>query len=249
MNHLFVGVDANPVRGVDIVKWSDEELQAAAKKLRAGPLTHESINRFCEGSLRLHGVRMDLNKITAYTQKLCERASLLGFRYIGIGAPASRNIEEGEQADTAMQEFIQALRCICHTAQKYDIEILLESVCSLECNFLTTTKEVASLIAQLQIPNLHLVYDIFHEWMEQQSLSVLRQYVDQVRTVHIAQLLDGGRGYLQMQNLAEYMAYWALLAACGYQGDFSVEAFLGDPVTGIQESARVLQQLRSSCPK
>lgn len=243
------GYDAITLGGVDIVKWSDDELQAAVKKLREGPLEHYSINRFCEGSLRLHGVRMDLDKIAAYTQKLCERAAMLGFRYIGIGAPASRNLEEGEQAETAMREFVQALELICRIAQNYNIEILLEAVCSLECNFLTTTQEVARLVAQLQIQNLHLVYDIFHERMEQQSLSVLRQYAEEIRTVHIAQLQDGGRGYLQMQNLLEYTAYWAVLTACGYKGDFSIEAFLGDPVAGIQESARVLQQLRSSCPK
>lgn len=242
------GYDAIALAGVDIVAWSEEELYAAVKKLQEGPLEHESINRFCEGSLRLHGLRMDLQAIEAYTRKLCQRAALLGFRYIGIGAPVSRNLEPGEHADAAMEEFVRALRLICNIAREYGLDILLESVCSMECNFLTTTWEAAALMEQIQISNLHLVYDIFHEQMEQQSLSVLHQYIDQIRTVHIAQLQKGARGYLQMEKLAEYMVYWEVLSSCGYEGDFSVEAFLGDPADGIRESALVLQQMRRSCP-
>lgn len=242
------GYDAITLSGVDITKWSEEEFRFAVDKLRQGPLEHNSINSFCEGTLRLHGTDMDMNRIVAHTRKLCERAAVLGFRYIGIGAPASRNLHEGEDPDKATSEFILALRSICQIAQGYGIEIMLESVCSLECNFLITTREAEALIRQLQIPNLHLVYDIFHEWMEGQDLAVITECANRIRTVHIAQLFDGGRGYLQMENLELYMAYWSVLKACGYHGDFSVEAFLGDPVAGIRESARVLSRLKNRCP-
>ncbi len=124
----------------DVAAWSEEEMEAAAAKLAAGPLQTISLNSFCTADLKLAGPDYDPDKVRAYMDLVSARAQRLGYRYIGIGAPASRNVAPGEDPAEHMAQFKEAITILCDAAAPYGIDVLLESVCGIECNFLTTTR-------------------------------------------------------------------------------------------------------------
>lgn len=121
----------------------------------------------------------------------------------------------------------------------------MESVCSVECNLVTTTREAAAFIQGVRRSNLHLVYDVYHEAMEGQSVDVIRDVADEIRVVHIAQDVNHGqRAYLDEEHLAAYRPYWDMLTRVGYQGEWNIESFVGNVEAGLKNSMTVTKRLR-----
>lgn len=238
------GYDSIALAAKDVAAWSEEAFVGAQTILAQGKLQTISLNSFCTPQLRLNGSGFDPERLAAYAQLVCRRGSVLGFRYVGIGAPASRNVAPGENPRRCMDQFCQAMAIICQEAGEYGMEILLESVCSLEGNFLTTTAQTFALVRQLAIPNLHLVYDIYHEAMEKQNLDVIAQCAQEIRVVHIAQDVNGTRAYLNAAQADQYRAYWRALRAVGYTGEWNLEAFAGDPSKLLPESMEIMRKIQ-----
>ena len=237
------GFDSITLAAKDVVEWDEETFRSAQKKLKDGPLKTISLNSFCTPGLRLNGSGFDLAAVEAYTRRVCQRGSRLGFRMIGIGAPASRSLRPGDALPQCREQFKHSLSVMCRVARDYGMEILLESVCSLECNFITTTLEALQLLRELKEPNLHLVYDIYHEYMENQPLSVIAEAAEEIRVVHIAQNVDNRRAYLHADQAEIYRAYWDALKNAGYTGEWSLECFEGDPKQQIPASMEIIRHL------
>jgi len=227
-----------------LADWDEAELEYAYQKLKNGPLKTISLNMFCPPELKLAGPGYDGEKLRRHMEKIAAKGSRLGFRYVGIGGPASRCLLPGEDPATHMAQFCDCLRILCEVAEAYGMEILVEPVCRVEGNFLTTIREGLALVRELQLPNLHLVYDIYHEYMENQPLSVIEEALEEIRVVHIAQPVGNARGYLDAEQLELYRPYWDALTAAGYQGEWSIEAFLGDPAEEFGKSMQVIEQLK-----
>lgn len=225
----------------DVAAWDEAAFESNQKKLASGPLQTISLNSFCPQDLRLDGKGHDPEKLRAYMERLAPRAASLGFRYLGIGAPASRNIDADDDRAACLAQFKDSLRLMCEVAAKHDLEILLESVCSLECNFITTTNEAYDIVSELRLSNLHLVYDIYHEVMEGQPIEVIDRVADEIRVVHIAEDESGKRAYPDAAHAADYKKYWDRLLALGYTGEWNPECFTGDPAVKLAESINIFQ--------
>lgn len=238
------GYDSIALAAKDVADWDEATLCAVEKKLKEGPLATISLNSFCTDALQLKGKSFDLQTVCDYTERVCSRGKRLGFRCIGIGAPKSRNLQPGDDAELCREQFLLALVGMCRVAEKYDMDILMESVCSLECNFVTTTSEALEILRELKLKNLHLVYDIYHEYMENQPLSVIREAGDEIRVVHIAQDLGGKRAYLDEEHMADYRRYWDALTEIGYTGEWNLESFVGDVAQELPRSMAIMRQIK-----
>lgn len=237
------GYESIALAAKDVAAWDDQTLQAVKEKLVSGSLKTISLNSFCTADLKLNGHDYVPEKLRDYMERVASRAKMLGFRYIGIGAPASRNLQPHDDVQACRSQFREAMEILCSVAEKYGIEVLLESVCKIECNFITTTKEALYLIREWNLPNLHLVYDIYHEYMEHQTLDVIREAENEIRVVHIAQNKNNQRAYLDWAYLDEYQRYRDALADVGYDGEWNLEAFVGDPEIELQKSIEVIRQI------
>lgn len=238
------GYESIALAAKDVAGWDEETLAAAEKKLKAGPLKTISLNNFCTPELPLNGRDFDIWKVFDYTMRVCRNGSRLGFRYIGIGAPKSRSLAEGDDPAVCREQFKQALKIMCQVAGNYGMEVLMESVCSLECNFITTTREAMELLRELKMENLHLVYDIYHEYMEKQPLSVIGEAGSEIRVVHIAQDVNGKRAYLDEAHMDEYRAYWNALQAIGYEGEWNMECFVGEVSEELPRSMDIMRRIK-----
>lgn len=215
-------------------------------KLSKGPVKCLALNSFCTPKLILCGNSYSNEAVEAYTRVLADRAAGIGVRYIGVGAPKSRSIPPDFPQSTAMSQLKHSLTGICRVCADYDIEVLLEAVCDLECNFITTTEEAVGVVEELGLPNLQLVFDTYHAFMMGEDDAPLRRAMKYVRLVHVAQNIDGRRHYLRRANMDEYAVYFNALLEGGYDGEVSVEAFNDEPETQLQETLDIMKTLCSA---
>ena len=237
------GYDAITLSCKDIVSWDEETFEKNRSILAQGKLKTISLNSFYVPGQRLNGKGYDPDALRDYMNRLCPRAKALGYRYIGIGAPVARNIDADDDYDTCMAQFEDALSVLCDTAAEYDLEILLESVCSVECNFVRTMREAYAILKKLRLPNFHLVYDIYHEFMEDQGPELPDEILAEVRVVHVAQNEDSKRAYPDPDHATVFQGYWDRLTSYGYTGEWSAECFVGDTKAGIHSNAQLFQLL------
>ena len=235
------GFDAITFAGTDIASWSDEKFESIREKVLGGPLKCLSVNSFCPGDIPFHGKDLDLDVIEKYTDKVCYRASQLGCRYIGIGAGKNKRILPGEEREKAEREMDEVWRVLCSVAAKYNMDILMESITSLDTNYLTKAREAYALVKRLGIPNFHLVYDIYHDWADGQGPEVISEIADEIRVVHLSNLEKGKRTYLVEKDIPLYKAYYDEIRKAGYEGEFNIECFEKDPDEKIVESYRILK--------
>lgn len=251
MSHYDLLVDAGyesiTLAAKDMAAWDERTMEQYREKLEAGPLHRISLNSFCTPDLRLCGKGYDPQRVREYMTLIAARGASLGFRYVGIGAPGSRNLQPRDNREIAWNEFLQTIRILCDVAAEYGMEVLIESVCSLECNFITTTREALKLVREADRRNLHLVYDIYHEMMENQPLDVIEEVGSEIRVVHIAEADNGQRIYLKNSEKAKYEQYWKALQQAGYDGEWNLECFAGKPAKELPISMKLMEQMRQNC--
>lgn len=239
------GYDRIILPAADIAAMDALTFERTRKTLEQGPVTCQALNSFCTPRLRLCGPEYSEQTVTAYSRLLADRAARLGVRQIGVGAPQSRSIPDDFSRQAAMEQFKRSLTAMCRVCRAYDIDILLEAVCSLECNFVTTTDEAQSIVSELGLDNLKLVYDTYHASMMGEDDIPLRRAMQHVRLVHVAQEIGGGRHYLRRENIRDYKVYFDALLESGYDGEISVEAFYDDIGEQLAETLGLMRELCS----
>lgn len=236
-----LGYQAIALAGRDVAAMDDQTFSQAAEAIKAGPLVMTSLNAFCPPSLHLNGPDADLRAVRDYTRRLCARAQAMGVQSIGVGSPASRSVPEGYPPEQAIAEFGRSLAEICEIAADDRMEVLLEPLARLECNCVNTTLEALELIHQLKLPNLHLLYDIYHACLMGEPLEWLELAAPEIRCAHISGAEGGEHTYLSPRCMKPLRPYVQALARSGYQGQLLLEAFSGDPERGPRQSLELLR--------
>jgi sugar phosphate isomerase/epimerase len=229
----------------DIALMDPDTFEQLSKTLANGPVKCRALNKFCTPDLVLCGEGFSIEAVTAYIRLLAGRAAQIGVRYIGIGASDSRNFRDGFPREIAAAQLKLSLTEISRVCSGYDIEALIEPVCDLECNNITTTDEALALIEELEISNLNIVFDTYHAFMMGEDDAPLRRAMKYVKLVHIAQNIDGRRHYLRQENIDEYRVYTRALLENGYDDEISVEAFFGEPELELAGTLEIMKRLCS----
>lgn len=240
-----MGYQAIALAGKDVAGMDDETFLRTAAKIKAGPLAMTSLNAFCPPALRLNGPDVDYQAVRAYAEKLCARGQAMGVKYLGIGSPASRNTAEGYPREKALAEFGHSLIEICRAAEKYRMEVLLEALADVECNCVNHTMEALDLLRGLNLPNLHLLYDIYHARLMKEPVNWIQTAASEIRCVHIAGIGGEGHAYLNPRSMEELLPYIKMLEKCGYRGELLLEAFCGDPGSGLAQSLDLMRSASS----
>ena len=228
---------------VKIATMDQDAFVQTKKLLSQGTLQCRSLNWFCTPALKLCGDGYSEEAVAAYMPLLVQRASEIGVEYIGVGSPKSRNIPEGFSKDTAMEQFKRSMDVICEACRPYGITVLLEAVCTVECNFITTTDEALAVMKSLDIDNLKFVFDSYHAFMMGEDDKPLRRAMPYVRLVHVAQNIDSRRHYLRSEKMDEYRVYFKALMEAGYDGEVSIEAFYDDMEEQLGPTLSILKTL------
>jgi len=227
----------------EIVDMNNKNLQRVKQIIENGPLKCETLNSFCTPSLKLCGNNYDPDALDTYCLYLAKKAYYLGIHNIGIGAPKSRSLEDGFSRTIGYQQIKKSIRIISNIFKKYNINVLLEPVCSLECNFITTTVEALALINELRLENLFLVYDLYHAQAEGESIIPLYNASEKIKVVHIAENINNERRYLRSDYIEKHKPFARVLIEISYDGEVAIEAFGKIKDIYLKESIKILKKL------
>ena len=238
------GYSAIGLAGKDIAAMSESEFTYARGIIEAGSLRLSHFYAFCTPSVVLAGAGYDSQALRQYTEKLFGRGKELGVRYAGIGSPLSRVRPEGVSTEQMTEKMADTLKLLCEIGDKYGIEILLEAVCAQSgCNYITHTTEALELASALNLPNLNLVYDIYHAYMMKEDTAPILSAGSRIKIAHVSGNIGETRGYLTQQNVQDYQAYVDALKQIGYAGELNIEASVGDVAKEAAPSLNVLRAL------
>jgi D-psicose/D-tagatose/L-ribulose 3-epimerase len=240
---ISAGYDRIILPAFGLCEMEESDFQTLRHTLENGPVQCRALNDFCSAELKLCGPEYDRSAVIKYSRTLVERSRQIGVEYIGVGAPRSRNIPDDYPPEKALAELKDSLTILCHAAAICGINILLEAVCSVECNFITSTDAAFDIVASLGLANLHLVFDTYHASMMGENAQPLLRAMQEVRLVHVAQDIDSKRRCPQNGFFEDHRIYFDALRECGFDGEVGVEACLTDTEGELEISLSILKRL------
>jgi len=203
-----------------IMKLTDEEFEKAVND----GLQFKVFNSFIPGSMPI--VSTPMEQLRDHVEKSMYRMSKFGAEGVIFGSGAARRLEvsgNNTSGDTAkLYEFI---RMCCEVAEKYGMYFALEPLNKKETNWLTSVAEGYEVCKELNLPNLKLLADAYHMFLEYEAANVLSAVQDYLVHVHVS---DGNRKYPGLDGGA-YMRYFSYeLSRTNYTGRVSAECGYSD---------------------
>ena len=228
-----------------LVPAEDEATFAEIKKQAdALPLKVEAFNCFVPGSLKITGPEADLGKLSEYVQVVCERAPQLGGEVIVFGSGGARQVPDGTCHEEATSQIGEFLRMVNKHAKANGLTVVIEPLCTKECNILNTVAEGAELARRLGLSNIFSLADLYHIGQNEEPLDPVEQAGDMLRHVHLAHPITRknpmpGDGY-------DYGPFFKALKAGGYDLRVSLECGWDNQEA---DAARTLEYLKDACAK
>jgi sugar phosphate isomerase/epimerase len=219
------------------------ESDSAYKPVLAEALTSSVPVRVCNSflpeSIKSVGTNVSIPEILAFTDTSFRRAARAGVKIIVFGSGGSRKIPDGFDKNQARSEFIELLKLIGKVAAHYDITLVLEPLNSAETNFINSVKEGASIVREVNHPNIMLLADIYHMMKEGESPDAIVQAGSLIKHVHIAEKESRTAPGVRGDN---FRPYFHALKTIGYCGSISIECSWKDMNVDMPLAMRELQK-------
>ena len=237
-----VGYEFVDLSGKAIAALNDNEFLDLKKKILTGPIPCLGINSYCPSEVIIAGPGFDEEKIYEYGRNTIKRVNSLGAKSIGIGCPASRTLPKDYDLEKAKSQLMKFLEITCEIANDFNMDVLMESLSTLETNFINTTSEALEIVEMLGLNNLKMVYDIYHVAMMKEDTLDFNKAFNYISHLHISDGYNGKRLYLNENNMDIYNPYLENIYRSNYKGNIAIEAFFGDHIEGLTQSYDVLKR-------
>lgn len=237
------GYDFINLPGKAVYAMTDNDFQKVKSTILKGNLPCPGVNSYCPAEIILAGPNYSAKKIQEYGEFTINRLAQLGVKQLGIGCPNSRKLPPNFDIELAKDQMCHTLEITTQIANKYGMEVLLESLCTLETNFLNTTKECVEVLERLNIPNLKMVYDVYHVAMMKEDPEDFKMASKYITFAHISDGDNGRRIYMSPDNLSPYRPYINNLISPEYKGDIAIEVLTDDHQTGLVNTYKILENL------
>ena len=238
-----LGFDYIELPGNQIAAMSEEEFLQVQKTIEQGKVKCCGFNAALPPEIVLTGDGYDLEQAKEYAQKLCQRGKALKIGAIGIGSPKSRRFQKGDNLDRAWMETNAFLCMFADVAAEYGITIMYESLNHTESAFGLKIREGADLIQKINKPNLKIVFDIYHMFMENETVEDLQYALPYVHHIHIAERVGEETRYPSEKLYDYYKTLLTPVVKSGYTGAICTEAFDGDVREGAERSILLLKKI------
>ena len=134
------------------------------------------------------------------------------------------NVVPGESFEMTRRRVLRKLKAMAAAAQEEGITLCLEPLNVHDDHpgyWLTTMAQAADLVAEVDLPSLKILYDIYHQQITEGSiLANLRKYAPLIGHIHVAGA--PGRGNLVGGDL-DYRTIFAAIDDLGYSGFVGLE--------------------------
>ena len=161
-----------------------------------------------------------------YLRALVDCCADVDGRFMVFGSPQQRNLPAGVSTEDGRRSFIEVLQAALPAAADAGVTICLEPLPPPQSNFVRTTDEAISIIAEVAHPHLRLTLD-------GRSLAAQAQ-AQQQTTAEIIHTTQGYTAYCQANDAnsggpgagdTDFVEIFGALHEIGYDGWMSVEAF------------------------
>jgi sugar phosphate isomerase/epimerase len=224
----------------DIAALDAGGFSALMRRLEKSGLKSEACNNFFPASQRITGPDVNPESLRRYTAQALRRAREAGAEFVVFGSSAARNIPEGFPRDAGWRQIVEASRMIAEEAEKQEITVAIEYHNRHEANILLSMTEAMKLFREVDRPRVQVLADYYHYAVEEEKPSDLVQAAGHIVHAHFAEL--EGRGFPK-ETKKEYRDFIAALAAQGYTGRISIEAFTQDFSRDAEKALAVMRDL------
>jgi sugar phosphate isomerase/epimerase len=219
-----LGYDFIELRGIDIRKADWQKIRDIAAMAERFAIPCSGFNAYCGKDLPIVGPDFDPAAVRAYAQDVCEKGAMLKIKTVGIGSPRARRLPDGFPADEADRQMEEFLVITAQEAAKYGQFVLLESLNTKICNYLTATPDALAMVRRMALPNLAIVLDFYHMNVMSEDVTQIAEYMPFVRHLHISGLSRAGvRTFLRAEELNFSRSCLQAAQKSGYDGTISVE--------------------------
>ena len=218
---------------------SDEDMAKATAYYREGLLKVETCNCFIPGTMPLVGTDVGLNAVEAYLNRVIPRMASVGVQIAVFGSGTARRIPEGVTPEQARRQLDAFLLLAAGIAREHGITIAIEPLNHKETNVFLTVTESAETVRRLNLPNLKLLADLYHTYVEQEEPQVLTDHSDILCHMHVAdpetRTIPVDHPYLR--------ACGRTLKKSGYHGRMSIECHCKDFAPEVTGALPLLKEL------
>lgn len=223
---------------------SDEEYEAAARRVEKAKIQVEACNGMMPASVPVTGPNVSAQAIHDYLNKAFARAARLGVKVVVFGSAGSRNVPEGFDLDQAWRQIGNFLRIAQGHAVEHGITIAIEPLRKGESNIINYVSEAVLLSSILQLSNVRALADTYHMAMGSEPYSFLATAAPMLAHVHTANAI--GRILPKEGDGENYEGIFSALRRGGYDGRVSCEAGCKDFPVDAKAAFEVLDKVRKS---
>ncbi len=236
--------------GYDFFEWSvpgllqpreDEKAFASARaKARESGLPCPALNLFIPSDLKITGPEADATALEQFVAIACRRAGRAGVETIVLGSGGARHIPDGFDRDEAHRQILAFCRMAAPLAAAEGVTIAIEPLNRQDCNVLTSVRESADLVREVDHPAIRLLVDAWHWATDDRSIEAIVAHGPLLAHVHIAtyptRLPPGAEPF-------DLAPFFAALREGGYNGRVSIEGKIPDPARDLPRALAVMRNL------
>lgn len=163
----------------------DQVFHDSLKEIHSFSTPFKACNCFIPGNMKLCGA-IDTLQQRKYVETALRRAESLGIKTIVFGLGKARNVPEGLDRSIAREQIIEFAAIAAEVAAQHGVTIVVEPLNHRECNILNTLSESAEVVESVNHPNLRLLIDTFHLFVDDDSVEDIIRYGSLIHHVHVA---------------------------------------------------------------
>ncbi|MCR5523818.1 MAG: sugar phosphate isomerase/epimerase [Clostridia bacterium] len=238
-----VGYDFVESNCQSIVKLSDDELQSF-KNLGIPVLSAN-----CFIGLRVVGDEFDACAVSEYLDRLFERSSYLGMKYLVFGSSGARRKPDNMSLEQTRDQIAVFLKdFVAPRAEKYGIYIAVEPLRKEECNVINTVPQAIVIAETVNSPYIKVLADVKHMVSEDDPLDKIPSYEGMIVHAHTSNPTPGldpkyKRTYPREGDLFDQDSFFLPLIQAGVE-QCAIEADVIDFEDDAEASFALLKKYR-----
>lgn len=220
------GYDYCELPAIEIASYSEENWENVKNNILSYDLQIIGFNSFCNAKLPLVGSNVNKDHIISYSKLLLTRGKDLNIKNIGIGAPLARKLATDYDYSIANEQMKWFLTTIAELAKKYNINILYESLNPHCCNYCNNTKESYDMVKNINLDNLHIVWDVYHSVLSKEKYTDILPLFENISHIHICSWNKQNyeRYYILEKDEFYIKDLYNFLQQVNYNSSISIEA-------------------------
>jgi sugar phosphate isomerase/epimerase len=236
-----LGFDYLECAVTQVAAMNDEEFEAIKGKVAQCGGKIDRMNVFFPGDFCLIGPNFDETKLRTYLGRAFLRARLLGTSLVVFGSGKVRRVPSGMTLGSAYRELVRVTRIIGEIAAQNDITVAIEPLNRAETNLINSLKEGAMFVADVNMPSVTLLADLFHILREREPMDDI-SLVGCLSHTHIARLEN--RAFPTVAD-NDVSTFFAALKALGYDRAMSIEGNSANREVDAAAALAVMKSLAS----